>query len=40
MMEELSGKNSDKEYELSEQQDLAREKGVVLHIKENLMKRF
>ena len=40
MLEELQAKNGDKQYELCEQQDSAKEKGVTLHPKENQMKKF
>jgi len=33
MLEELEAKNGDKEYELCEQQDSAKEKGITLHPK-------
>jgi hypothetical protein len=33
MFEELDGKNNDKDYELSEQIDSAKEKGIVFGIK-------
>ena len=40
MMDDLTGKNSDKEYQLSEQQDAARQKGIHLNINEQMLKKF
>lgn len=40
MQEDLASKNSDADYELSEQIDSAKEKGISLNVKENLLKRY
>jgi hypothetical protein len=40
MAEELESKNSDKDYELSEQIDQARDKGVTLNVREGTKKRY
>lgn len=40
MVEDLESKNSDKDYELSEQIDNARDKGITLNIKEGTRKRY
>ena len=39
MLEQLETKNNDKEYELSEQVDNAKEKGIALNVKSHLNKR-
>lgn len=40
MAEELESKNADKDYELSEQIDNARDKGVTLNVRETTRKRY
>lgn len=40
MIEELEGKNSDKEYELSQQIDTAKEKGIQINVKEALLRKY
>lgn len=40
MVEELECKNNDKQYELSQQMDSAREKGIVFGIKEQTRKKY
>lgn len=40
MLEELEGKNNDKEYELSEQIDTAKEKGIQINVKEAMLRKY
>lgn len=40
MIEQLEGKNNDKDYELSEQIDTAKEKGITLNVKQDLRKKY
>lgn len=40
MLEELEGKNNDKDYQLSEQVDAAKEKGITLNVKQAILKKY